>query len=208
MNVRGWKPRSIDGTDTPKCDVMDGGEVAMYVHKARTGPSAADLIPLELWYRPGDHYLVASAAGIADAKSHGYVKQETLGYVWPPPGSVPGVASRYGLPSISKDDRACEHRTPHCRILVRNACGSCFYPPLTSHAFLLPGNITDVDQDYWHGKCRFKSLYHVLTLVVYCHSTRPWPPMRSSAGALMAAYPPCACRSNMGADDTINVLGT
>ena len=46
------------------------------------------------------------SSGLADAKASGYVKQETLGYVWPPPGSVPGVASRYGLPSITKDDRA------------------------------------------------------------------------------------------------------
>jgi hypothetical protein len=46
------------------------------------------------------------SSGLADAKANGYVKQETLGYVWPPPGSVPGVASRYGLPSITKDDRA------------------------------------------------------------------------------------------------------
>ena len=101
---------------------MNGGEVAMYVLKAKKGPSAADLIPLELWYRPGDHYLVASAAGIADAKANGYVKQETLGFVWPPPGSVPGVAARYGLPSISKDDRACEHSTTHC---MQNSQWSC-----------------------------------------------------------------------------------
>eukprot|EP01048_Picozoa_sp_COSAG05_P042343 COSAG05_NODE_22814_length_262_cov_0.631902_1_plen_73_part_01 len=55
MNVRGWKPNRVEGMYKPKCDVMDDGEVAMYVLKAKTGPSAADLIPLELWYRPGDH---------------------------------------------------------------------------------------------------------------------------------------------------------
>lgn len=100
MNVLGWQPSSTT------CTLMNGGDIAMYVHKARTGPSAADLIPLELWYKPGDHYLVASDEGLADAMAGGYVKIQTLGYVWPPPGSVPGVASRYGLPSISKDTRA------------------------------------------------------------------------------------------------------
>ena len=100
MNVFGWTPAS-----GPPCAVMDGGAVAMYVHRAKTGPSAADLIPLELWHTPGDHYLVASLAGISDARAGGYSKLATMGYVWPPPGSVPGVVSRYGLPSISKDDR-------------------------------------------------------------------------------------------------------
>jgi hypothetical protein len=101
MNVAGWAPAG-----GPPCVLMDGGAVAMYVHAARTGPSAADLVPLELWHRAGDHYLVASAAGKVDAASGNYTKLETVGYVWPTPGSVPGVASRYGLPSISKDDRA------------------------------------------------------------------------------------------------------
>ena len=64
MNVRGWQPqqRQRQGP-TVTCGVMDGGAVAMYVLKTRTGPSAADLIPLELWYKPGDHYLVASSEG-------------------------------------------------------------------------------------------------------------------------------------------------
>ena len=55
----------------------------MHVHKDRTGASAGDLIPLELWYTPGDHYLVASDAGIADARAGGYRKLGTLGYERP-----------------------------------------------------------------------------------------------------------------------------
>jgi hypothetical protein len=40
----------------------------MYVLRNRSGPSATDLIALEMWYRPGDHYVVASDAGKEDAR--------------------------------------------------------------------------------------------------------------------------------------------
>ena len=39
----------------------------------------------------------------ADARSRGYTKVQTLGFVWPAPGTE-NATSRYGLPSISKDD--------------------------------------------------------------------------------------------------------
>jgi hypothetical protein len=77
----------------------------MYVLRNRSGPSSTDLIALEMWYRPGDHYVVASDAGKEDARSNGYTKVSTLGYVWPPPGSANATA-RFGLPSISRDDPA------------------------------------------------------------------------------------------------------
>lgn len=74
-----------------------------YVLPARVGPAMASLVELEVWHRPGDHYVVASAAGKAEAEASGYVRVQSLGYVWPPPGS-PTAPSRYGLPSIAKDD--------------------------------------------------------------------------------------------------------
>lgn len=77
---------------------------ALYVYTSRVGPSAADLVELEVWYRPGDHYLVASDAGKRDAAASGYRKVETLGFVYPPPGTV-NATSHFGLPSISKDDQ-------------------------------------------------------------------------------------------------------
>eukprot|EP00966_Prymnesium_polylepis_P333429 7388890-Prymnesium_polylepis.2 len=76
---------------------------ALYVYESRAGPAAADLVPLELFYKDGDHYAVASAAGKADAAALGYVWSETLGYVWPAPGTA-NATSRYPLPAISKDD--------------------------------------------------------------------------------------------------------
>jgi hypothetical protein len=74
------------------------------VYKNRAGPSAADLVELEIWYKAGDHYAVASAAGKADAAAGGYTRMALLGYVWPAPGTA-NATSRYGLPSISKDDK-------------------------------------------------------------------------------------------------------
>ena len=78
---------------------------AMYVLQSRTGPSAADLVELVQMYSAAnqDHYLVASEAGKADAASSGYQQVASLGFVWPPPGTE-NATSRYGLPSISKDD--------------------------------------------------------------------------------------------------------
>ena len=70
----------------------------MYVYTSRVGPSAADLVEMELWYKAGDHYAVASAAGKAEAAGSGYSKVSTLGFVWPPPGSK-NATSRYGLVS-------------------------------------------------------------------------------------------------------------
>jgi hypothetical protein len=61
---------------------------AMYVYTSRVGPSASDLVELELWYKTGDHFAVASVAGKAEAASSGYSKVSTLGYVWPAPGTA------------------------------------------------------------------------------------------------------------------------
>ena len=99
-----WKP-SQGGPCvlTSSASDFNKAKVAMFVYKTPAGPSAADLLSLELWYKAGDHYTVASAAGKADAASSGYSKVSTLGYVWPPPGSA-NATSRYGLPSMSKDD--------------------------------------------------------------------------------------------------------
>eukprot|EP00041_Stephanoeca_diplocostata_P022284 m.529731 g.529731 ORF g.529731 m.529731 type:complete len:1108 (+) comp22020_c0_seq2:118-3441(+) len=91
----GWTPAPGSGS----CVQIVGVHPAMYVFK---DPGSV-LLALEQWYKSGDHYVVASDAGKADARAKNYTKVETLGYVYPPPGSS-SVASRYGLPSISKDD--------------------------------------------------------------------------------------------------------
>lgn len=78
---------------------------ALVVYASPAGPSAADLIPLESWFKAGTgHYVVGSDEGKAEAAATGYTKVGTLGYVWPPPGTE-NATSRYGLPSISKDDK-------------------------------------------------------------------------------------------------------
>ena len=101
LGPAGWQPKSPPGTPCP----LWSTEPALYVHSSRgSGPRAADMLPLEVWWKPGDHYTVASAAGVADAASSGYEKlSPILGYVYPEPGS-PNASSRWGLPSISKDD--------------------------------------------------------------------------------------------------------
>ena len=77
--------------------------VAFFVLPSRVGPAAESLVELQMWYKDGDHYVLATHAGEADALSKGYIKVESLGYVWPAPGTA-NASSRYGLPSISKDD--------------------------------------------------------------------------------------------------------
>lgn len=97
----GWKPQHGE-----PCKLVNASHPpSMYVYAAPAGPSAADLVPLEVWYRPtpSDHYFVGTAAGKADAAASGYAKVGILGYIWPAPGQ-PTATSRYGLPSISKDD--------------------------------------------------------------------------------------------------------
>ena len=96
----GWSPAQ-GGPCT-----RDGASPALIVHRARSGPSAADLVELEQWYHPSpsDHYVVSSAEGRADAAAAGYTRVALLGYTWPAPGTA-NATSRYGLPSISKDDR-------------------------------------------------------------------------------------------------------
>ena len=82
-----------------------------YAYASRGGDAAADLVELEVWHRaagplgPSDHYVVGSDGGKKDAQCSGYTKVASLGFIWPPPGSAKAV-SRYGLPSISKDDPA------------------------------------------------------------------------------------------------------
>merc|ERR1711924_436045 len=77
----------------------------MFVLPSRAGPAAASMVELQLWYKPelSDHYVVGSAEGKADARAKGYTQILSLGYVWPPPASA-NATSRYGLPSLSKDD--------------------------------------------------------------------------------------------------------
>ena len=93
----GWKP-----THGGPCRQLSSA-VALFVLPARLGPAAASLVELQMWYKEGDHYVVASPAGEADALSKGYRRVDSLGYVWPAPGTA-NATSRYGLPSISKDD--------------------------------------------------------------------------------------------------------
>ena len=101
-----WKPST-----GPACTPLptEGGDAAptpeVFVYK--TPPKGSHRFDaLEVWYKPGDHYTVASDAGKAEAKAGGYMKTETLGFVWAAPGSVGAASSRYPLPSISKDDPA------------------------------------------------------------------------------------------------------
>ena len=99
LGPAGWKPQS----PASPCPLWST-EPALYVAATRgSGPGAADMLPLEVWWKPGDHYAVASAAGVADATSSGYKRLDLLGYVHPDPGSA-NASSRWGLPSISKDD--------------------------------------------------------------------------------------------------------
>ena len=60
---------------------------------------------LELWYSAtaDDYFALASNASKAAAKAAGYVKERSLGWIWPPPGS-PDAPARYPLPAITKDD--------------------------------------------------------------------------------------------------------
>jgi hypothetical protein len=94
-----WSPAG------PACTLIADAAPAMYVYKTRPS-TGAHFDSLEVWYKPGDHYTVGSTAGKADATATGYTKMETLGYVWPAPGTANATASRYPLPSISKDDPA------------------------------------------------------------------------------------------------------
>jgi hypothetical protein len=113
LGPMGWKPHAggpcalvqdADGRSTPS--------LYAYGDRSKAGASAADLVELQQWYKGAssaasapDHYVVASQAGKADAAAGGYKKVEALGFVWPAPGTE-NASSRYGLPSISKDDRA------------------------------------------------------------------------------------------------------
>lgn len=110
MGPKDWKPaqggpcKIAKKTDPHTKDFP--AKASMYVYKTRgSGPSAADLVSLDLYYKRGDHYLVATDAGKADAAANGYSKVLSLGYVLPAPGTE-NATSRYGLPSISKDDKA------------------------------------------------------------------------------------------------------
>jgi hypothetical protein len=48
--------------------------------------------------------MVASLEGKIDAVAKGYTKMSTLGYIWPAPSDRNASYSRYGLPSISRED--------------------------------------------------------------------------------------------------------
>ena len=95
-----WRPSAAEGGPCRRVAVTNGDFAvpaeAMWVHR---GPGA-NLVPLVMYYTPGDHLATATAEGAAEAAAAGYRKLGTLGYVWPT-----GYTSRYGLPSISRDDR-------------------------------------------------------------------------------------------------------
>jgi hypothetical protein len=94
MGPAGWRPNY--GGRCTRVGGSAGGVPLLYVYKDPTaGGLATNLVPLELWYKPSDHYLVASAAGKAEAAATGYQKKEVLGYVWPEPGSLNASYSRY-----------------------------------------------------------------------------------------------------------------
>jgi hypothetical protein len=93
----GWAPTHA------ACARLNGSDAAAFVLPRRAGPAAASLVELRVFWKPGDHYVVGSAAGVADALASGYAQVLSLGFVWPPPGSA-DAPSRYALPSMSKDD--------------------------------------------------------------------------------------------------------
>ena len=107
LGPRGWLPRPKHGGPCPITTTSGEGtgadRPALWVYPSRFGPAAAVLVALEVWHKASDHYVVGSAAGKAEAAADGYSKVESLGYVWPAPGS-PNATSRYALPSVSKDD--------------------------------------------------------------------------------------------------------
>ena len=99
-----WKP--THGEPCVRLGAAGAAEAGaeLFVLSSRVGPAAASLVELQMWYKPGDHYVVGSPAGQTDALASGYTQIGSLGYVWPAPGT-PNATSRYGLPSISKDNR-------------------------------------------------------------------------------------------------------
>jgi hypothetical protein len=99
LGPAGWKPHA----SASPCPLRSA-EPALYVQGSRgAGAGAADMVELAVWWRAGDHYTISSGAGALDASASGYTRLGTLGFVHPPPGSM-NASSRWGLPSISKDD--------------------------------------------------------------------------------------------------------
>jgi len=99
LGPAGWKP----STSPSPCPLWSA-KPALYAQSSRgTGAGAADMVELTVWWREGDHYSVSSCAGALDAAKNGYKRLSTLGFVHPPPGTA-NASSRWGLPSISKDD--------------------------------------------------------------------------------------------------------
>ena len=95
-------PANWTTTSNATCALATASPSA-WVLSARVGPAESSLAMLSLWHKPGDHYVVGSAEGRADAIARGYAKMLDLGWVWPPPGSA-NASARYGLPCVSKDD--------------------------------------------------------------------------------------------------------
>jgi hypothetical protein len=70
-------------------NASEQSRAVLYTYPNPTGLSAADLVELQMWYRPAaasgqtfvaaDHYVVASELGKADAASQGYPKVRSLG---------------------------------------------------------------------------------------------------------------------------------
>tara|TARA_B110000208_G_scaffold134378_1_gene162547 strand:- start:163 stop:1869 length:1707 start_codon:yes stop_codon:yes gene_type:complete len=98
---REWTPSAKEGGP---CTTQ--GNVSMWAFTSST--AASDLIELKLYFRKStsnttnaDHM----ATTVEPMPSSGYVQIASLGWVYPPPGDA-RASSRYGLPSISKDDPA------------------------------------------------------------------------------------------------------
>ena len=96
-----WSGRAT--LSSPATCIRNSSVGPVWVLPKRVGPAAASLVELAMWHKAGDHYVVGSADGVTDAEANNYTKVLSLGFVWPPPGSK-NASSRYGLPSLTKDD--------------------------------------------------------------------------------------------------------
>eukprot|EP00039_Didymoeca_costata_P032943 m.40010 g.40010 ORF g.40010 m.40010 type:complete len:1184 (+) comp9617_c0_seq4:174-3725(+) len=99
LSYNNWKP-PYGG---PCNRISNSPQMWIYPSQSVLGRVGDNLWELELWYKPGDFYAVSSPAGKLEALNQSYSKIASLGYVWPAPGSA-NATSRYGLPSVSRDD--------------------------------------------------------------------------------------------------------
>ena len=155
----GWKPshggpctRFVRPGATP--DVA-----ALYVLPTRAGPAARSLVELEVYYKLGDHYVVGSEAGRADALSKGYSKVSSLGFVWPAPGTQVGmsIAERFVMPRKQRERNVEFPRTTNSCVCARKLNHSAFVLRQNATSrYGLPSIAKDdrnyMLQDYWRGR--------------------------------------------------------